>query len=134
MLLIVEVFNNFKDERGDFKACLCEDMKGMLSLYEASFLSIEGENILDEARVFSTKHLEEYVKKNKDKNSYAIVSHALELPLRWRMLRLEARWFIDIYRRREDMNPILLELAELDFNIVQATHQEDLKQVSRLAT
>jgi hypothetical protein len=28
----------------------------------------------------------------------------------------------------------LLELAELDFNIVQATHQEDLKQVSRLAT
>ena len=32
------------------------------------------------------------------------------------------------------MNPILLELAKLDFNIVQATHQEDLKQVSRLAT
>ncbi|GMY06370.1 myrcene synthase, chloroplastic-like, partial [Fagus crenata] len=126
-----EVFNNFKDERGDFKECLCEDMKGMLSLYEASFLSIVGENILDEARVFSTKHLEEYVKKNKDKNSYAIVSHALELPLHWRMLRLEARWFIDIYRRREDMNPILLELAELDFNMVQATHQEDLKQVSR---
>uniref|UniRef100_A0A2N9HUY7 Uncharacterized protein n=1 Tax=Fagus sylvatica TaxID=28930 RepID=A0A2N9HUY7_FAGSY len=59
------------------------------------------------------------------------VSHALEIPLHWRMLRLEARWFIDIYRRREDMNPILLELAELDFNMVQATHQEDLKQVSR---
>jgi (-)-alpha-terpineol synthase len=134
MLLITEVFNNFKDERENFKACLCEDTKGMLSLYEASFLSIEGENILDEARDFSAQHLEEYVKQNKDKNLSATVSHALEIPLHWRMLRLEARWFIDIYRRREDMNPILLELAELDFNIVQATHQEDLKQVSRLAT
>ena len=134
IFLIAEVFNNFKDERGNFKACLCEDTKGMLSLYEASFLSIEGENILDKARDFSAKHLDEYVKQNKDKNLFAIVSHALEIPLHWRMLRLEARWFIDIYRRREDMNPILLELAKLDFNIVQATHQEDLKQVSRLAT
>ncbi|KAC3748924.1 hypothetical protein FH972_027205 [Carpinus fangiana] len=47
------------------------------------------------------------------------------------MLRLEARWFIDVYRSGEDMNPILLELAELDFNMVQAAHQEDLKEVSR---
>jgi (-)-alpha-terpineol synthase len=47
------------------------------------------------------------------------------------MLRLEARWFIDLYRSREDMNPVLLDLAELDFNMVQATHQEDLKEMSR---
>uniref|UniRef100_A0A2N9I4N0 Terpene synthase metal-binding domain-containing protein n=1 Tax=Fagus sylvatica TaxID=28930 RepID=A0A2N9I4N0_FAGSY len=131
MLLIAEVFNHFKDERGNFKACLCEDMKGMLSLYEASFLSIEGENILEETRDFSTKHLEENVKQNKDQNLSTIVSHSLELPLHWRMPRLESRWFIDVYRRGEGMNPILLELAELDFNMVQATHQEDLKQVSR---
>ncbi|XP_030935776.1 myrcene synthase, chloroplastic-like [Quercus lobata] len=126
-----EVFNSFMDERGNFKACLCEDTKGMLSLYEASFLSIENENILEDAREFSTKHLKVYVKKNKDKNLSALVSHSLEVPLHWRMLRLEARWFIDIYRKREDMNTILLELAELDFNMVQATHQEDLKELSR---
>ncbi|KAM3730598.1 hypothetical protein ACB098_12G099300 [Castanea mollissima] len=125
-----EVFNSFKDERGSFKACLCEDTKGMLSLYEASFFLIEGENILEEARDFSTKHLEEYVKQNKEKNLAAIVNHSLELPLHWRMLRLEARWFIDIYRHNQDVNPILLEFAELDFNIVQAAHQADLKQAS----
>ena len=131
VLFIVDIFNSFKDERGKFKACLCEDTMGMLSLYEASFLSIEGENILDEARDFSIKHLEDYVKQNKDKNLAIIISHSLELPLHWRMLRSEARWFINIYRSKQDMNPILLELAELDFNIVQAAHQEDLKQVSR---
>ena len=130
MLLIAEVFNSFKDERGSFKACLCEDTKGMLSLYEASFFLIEGENILEEARDFSTKHLEEYVKQNKEKNLAAIVNHSLELPLHWRMLRLEARWFIDIYRHNQDVNPTLLEFAELDFNIVQAAHQADLKQMS----
>ena len=130
-LLRVEVFNSFM-ERESFKACLCDDTKGMLALYEASFLSIEGENILDEARDFSKKHLQEFVKKNKDQNiSTVAVSHALELPLHWRILRVEARWFIDVYRSKEDMNPTLLKLAELDFNMVQATHQEDLKQVSR---
>ncbi|KAM7524580.1 hypothetical protein LguiA_014482 [Lonicera macranthoides] len=47
------------------------------------------------------------------------------------MLRLEARWFIDVYERRRDMNTTLLEFAKLDFNMVQATHQEDLKHMSR---
>ncbi|XP_059433979.1 myrcene synthase, chloroplastic-like [Corylus avellana] len=126
-----EIFNSFKNEMGSFKACLCADIKGMLCLYEASFHSVEGESILEEARDFATKQLLEYVKQNKDQNLTAVVNHALELPLHWRMLRLEALWFIDAYRRRQDMNPILLDLAKLDFNIVQAAHQEDLKEVSR---
>jgi len=63
-----------------------------------------------------------------------MVTYALELPLHWRIIKFETRWFIDIYRSREDMNPILLKLAEMDFNMVQAVHQEDLKQVSRLKT
>ena len=129
-LLSAEVFNSFK-EGGSFKRYLCDDTKGMLSLYEASFLSIEGENRLDEAREFSKKHLQEFVNHNNDQYLSTIVSHAFELPLHWRMLRVEARWFIDVYRSKEDMNPILLKLAKLDFNMVQATHQEDLKQVSR---
>ena len=129
-LLSAEVFSSFM-EGGSFKRYLCDDTQGMLSLYEASFLSIEGENRLDEAREFSKKHLQEFVKQNKDQNlSTVAVSHALELPLHWRILRVEARWFIDVYRSKEDMNPTLLKFAELDFNMVQATHQEDIKQVS----
>ncbi|XP_059431229.1 myrcene synthase, chloroplastic-like [Corylus avellana] len=126
-----EIFNSFKNEMGNFKACLCDDIEGMLCLYEASFYSIEGESILEEARDFATNQLSEYVKQGKDQNITARVNHALELPLHWRMLRLEVRWFIDVYRSREDMKPILLDLAELDFNMVQAAHQEDLKEMSR---
>ncbi|CAL5420908.1 unnamed protein product [Camellia sinensis] len=119
------------DEKGNFMACLCDDTKGLLCLYEASYLSIEGESILDEARNFTTKNLKENLKKDIDQNLAMLVSHALELPLHWRMIRLEARWFIDVYGRRSNMNSILLELAKLDFNMVQATHQEDVKQMSR---
>ncbi|KAI4324174.1 hypothetical protein L6164_023731 [Bauhinia variegata] len=60
-----------------------------------------------------------------------LVTHALEIPLHWRMLRLEARWFIDFYGRKKSMIHSLLKLAKLDFNMVQAIHQEDLKHASR---
>ncbi|KAL7234464.1 hypothetical protein ACSBR1_017965 [Camellia fascicularis] len=60
-----------------------------------------------------------------------LVTHALEMPLHWTVLRLEARWFIDVYKRRLDVNPTFLHLTKLDYNILQTTYQEDLKHMSR---
>ncbi|TXG67807.1 hypothetical protein EZV62_009082 [Acer yangbiense] len=94
--------------------------------------SQEGESIFHNAINFTTEYLKEYVKHSKDDEYLStLANHALELPLQWRMLRLEARWFIDVYEKHhQDMNPVLLELAKLDFNVVQATYQEDLKHTS----
>ncbi|XP_041011484.1 myrcene synthase, chloroplastic-like, partial [Juglans microcarpa x Juglans regia] len=125
-----EIFSNLKNGKGNFKVCLCDDIEGILALYEASLLLIEGESIMEEARNFATKHLKEYVNQSNDQNLCARVNHALELPLHWRMPRLEARWFIDVYRSGK-MNSILLELAELDSNMVQTVHQDILKEGSR---
>ncbi|GMP87017.1 hypothetical protein CsSME_00039568 [Camellia sinensis var. sinensis] len=125
------VFNNFKDKFGQFKESLSEDIKGLLSSYESSYLLMEGESILEVARDFATKHLKENLKTSTDPNLAMLVSHALELPLHWTMPRMEARWFIDAYKRRLDMNPTLLEFAKLNFNMAQAIRQEDLKHVSR---
>ncbi|KAL3513017.1 hypothetical protein ACH5RR_025734 [Cinchona calisaya] len=123
-----DIFYCFKDVKGDFKSSLCEDLKGMLYLYEASHLISENESNLEMAREFTTKNLKKNIEdKRVDQELVALIQHALELPLHWRMMRLEARWFIDIYEKRPDMNPIVLELAKLDFNIVQAAHQNDLK-------
>lgn len=106
----------------------------MLYLYEASYLSFSGESVLDEARDFTAKHLKQINRRikniNENDDTLLLVGHALELPLHWRMLRMEARWFIDVYERRHDMDSTLLELAKLDFNMVQAVHQEDLKLMS----
>ncbi|GFS37415.1 terpenoid cyclases/Protein prenyltransferases superfamily protein [Actinidia rufa] len=129
-----DVFKNFTDEIGNFKTCLYEDVKGLLYLYEASYFSFEGERILEEARDFATKNLKNILNRKDmidDEDLAILVSHALEVPTHWRMQRLDARWFIDMYERRPNLSPTLLLLAKLDFNMVQATHQEDLKHMSR---
>ncbi|XP_028771243.1 terpene synthase 10-like [Neltuma alba] len=125
-------FDGFLDYNGNFRSHLSSDIKGVLSLYEASFLSIEGEVVLDKTREFSSIHLKAFVKEScEDDEISLLVSHARELPLYWRVSRLETRWFIHVYERRLNMSPTLLKLAKLDFNILQATYQEDMKHVLR---
>nr|WAB71043.1 terpineol synthase [Mentha longifolia] len=133
-----EIFDCFKNEEGsDFeKALIGEDMKGILQLYEASFLLREGEDTLELARKFSTKYLQKRVDEgiiNDDNNNNILswIRHSLDLPLHWRIQRLEARWFLDAYSTRKDMNPLIFELSILDFNNIQATHILELKEVSR---
>ncbi|KAH7842191.1 hypothetical protein Vadar_002521 [Vaccinium darrowii] len=122
----------FKDKNGNFMESLCKDSKGLLSLYEASYFSFEGENLMEEAKVFTTTHLKEYTKgKIVDKDLVGQINHALEMPLHHRMLRLEARWYIETYGRRKDANYLLLEMAKLDFNMVQSILQGELKDMSR---
>nr|POE94079.1 putative terpene synthase 12 [Quercus suber] len=125
-----DVFNRFKDDSGNYKEFLGKDVQGMLSLYEASYLAFEGENLLDEALAFTRMHLKD-LKRDVSKSIAEQISHALEVPLHHRMLRLEARWYIEAYGKREDANGVLLELAKLDFNIVQSVHQTELQEMSR---
>ena len=137
IVIFAEVFNTFKDNDSarSFRKCLGDDIIGILNLYEASFYSKTGETVLEEATIFATNYLKEFYTSNKDNENYnsvvELVGHALETPLHWRVPRLEALWFIGAYGRRKDANPILLELAKLDYNVVQSTHQEDLKRSSR---
>ncbi|KAL8460221.1 hypothetical protein ACS0TY_031165 [Phlomoides rotata] len=124
-----EVFSSFLDDEGKFKAD--DDVKGVVSLYEASFLSVEGETIMDLARDFCTLQLRERVEQIRDTILGEQVRHALEVPLHWRVQKLEARWFIHVYETRPDANHILLRLAKLDFNMVQSTYQDEIKHLSR---
>ncbi|XP_031128850.1 (-)-alpha-terpineol synthase-like [Ipomoea triloba] len=124
-----EVFCGFMDDEGNFKRSLSEDTKGILSLYEAAYLCMEGESIMEAAQSFCTKHLREI--QNMNILDHDLVDHALEMPLYWRMQRFEARWFVSVYEKRQNMKPVLLEFAKLDYNMVQAKYLEELKQLSR---
>ncbi|KAK4846036.1 hypothetical protein QYF36_012296 [Acer negundo] len=63
------------------------------------------------------------------------VQQSLEIPLHWRMPRFEALKFIYLYTKTDlvdDHNSlVLLELAKLDYNLVQSIHQQELKELSR---
>ncbi|XP_019453759.1 PREDICTED: tricyclene synthase EBOS, chloroplastic-like isoform X2 [Lupinus angustifolius] len=125
-----DMFERFMDHNGNYKVSLGKDIKGMLSLYEASFLGYEGEEIMDKAKDFTSFHLRVH---NEDKESihFEKVSHALELPMHHRIQRMEAQWYIDAYGRRKDANRVLLDAAKLDFNIVQSTLQKDIQELSQ---
>nr|XP_043615772.1 (E)-beta-ocimene synthase, chloroplastic-like [Erigeron canadensis] len=120
--------SRFKDSHGDFMGCLQTDIKGLLSLYEASYFAFESESELHQAKLFATIHLIK-LKDQKNKTNEDI-NHALELPLYRRMLRSQARWYIEAYGKQKDANLQLQELATLDFNVVQLEHIRELQEVS----
>ncbi|KAK9714841.1 hypothetical protein RND81_06G124000 [Saponaria officinalis] len=54
------IFSKFKDKNGNFKQELGNDIKGLLSLYEASNLGIPGDHTLDSAGDFSRRLLRNF--------------------------------------------------------------------------
>nr|WHU05660.1 terpene synthase TPS13 [Freesia corymbosa] len=125
------IFNNFRGEGGSFNACLKNDIEGLLSLYEASFLAVDGESEMDKARLFATECLKHVMENSSLEPSLKeCIAHALELPLHWREPRLHTRWFVDRYEKHDKMNPTLLRLAKMDFNFVQNIYKRELKELS----
>ncbi|XP_047307303.1 probable terpene synthase 9 isoform X2 [Impatiens glandulifera] len=129
------IFNEFKDENGNFLDSLSSDLEGLLNLYESSFIGMCGEDTdIDEARDFSMKHLKSFVLTNSDDHNAGMrnkVNDALSDPLHWRIPRLEARNFINLFKDSNGIcSSILLELATLDYNLVQSIHQEEVKELT----
>ncbi|URE19451.1 Myrcene synthase, chloroplastic [Musa troglodytarum] len=80
---------------------------------------------------FTTKHLKNLMEEVYLEPPFREhVAHALEHPLNWRMERIETRWFIEACQRVATVNPLLLELAKLDFNLVQSIHKRELGKLS----
>ena len=125
------MFNKFKDEIGQFKESLTTNVKGMLAFYEATHLSVQGEDILDEALVFTTAHLKSAASGHISNLLAAQVTGALKQPLHKGIPRLGARRYISIYEQDASHNKALLKLSKLDFNLVQSLHKEELSDITR---
>ncbi|KAL6283098.1 hypothetical protein ACE6H2_014027 [Prunus campanulata] len=126
-----DVFGGFMDEEGALKESNYWDVKGMLELLEASNLAFEGERILDEAKASATVALRGSNVWNLDNNLARQVVHALELSSHRRVGWFNVKGHIHAYEKDNHANTIsLLELAKLNFNMVQAALQKDLREVS----
>ncbi|XP_058072947.1 sesquiterpene synthase TPS2-like isoform X1 [Magnolia sinica] len=123
-------FQRFKDEKGEFKATLKDDIRGLLSLYEAAYLGTREDKILDEAIHFTTEHLKLAMPYLSSPLSN-LVQLALDVPLQKRVERLQSRYYISIYQEEEEKNDVLLEFAKLDFNMLQSLHKKELGDISR---
>ncbi|GMJ02859.1 terpene synthase 03 [Hibiscus trionum] len=84
-----DVFNKFMDGDGKFMGSLGDDVKGLLNLYQASFLGMPDEHVLDEAQNFSAKHL--LVQREKmETRTWEHIRQSMEYPQPWRMEWTEA--------------------------------------------
>ncbi|XP_034570344.1 tau-cadinol synthase isoform X2 [Setaria viridis] len=123
-------FNKFKHEDGSFINDITNDPKGLLSLYNAANLLTHDEGALEEALLFARRHLE--LMKSSLKSPLAEqVERALKIPLPRTLKRVEAVSYIPEYSVEQRYNPAILELAKLDFNLLQRLHQKELKTISQ---
>jgi hypothetical protein len=124
------VFDKFKDNNGEFKKTIINDVKGILSLYEASFLSVHGEQVLDEALVLTKTNLESLAMQSSPRLAHHI-RYTLIRPFHKGVPRIEARKYISFYEEEESRNDTLLKFAKIDFNRVQLLHRQELSILSR---
>ncbi|XP_065049789.1 alpha-humulene synthase-like [Musa acuminata AAA Group] len=125
-----DAFNEFKDEGGSFMSTLGSDVKGLLCLYNAAYLGTQGEIILDEAISFTKNNLVSALAGLKQPLTKQ-VSLDLETPLCRRIRRLLAREYISIFQEDATRDDAILELAKLDFNLLQSLHREELKNITK---
>ncbi|KOM28948.1 hypothetical protein LR48_Vigan623s000500 [Vigna angularis] len=116
-----DIFNKFKNNKGDFDQKIAKDVQGLWSLFEASQLRIHGEDILDEALDFTQTHLKSLI--NQLSSSFAAqISHCLRKPLHRGVPRLEARRYISFYEENPSHCKVLT-FSKLDFNMLQGLHK-----------
>ncbi|CAB4275889.1 unnamed protein product [Prunus armeniaca] len=126
-----DLFGGFMDEEGTLKKSHLSDVKGMLELFEASNLALEGEDILDEIKASSMVALRDSNICDLENNLAKHVVHALELSSHRRVRWFNVKGHIDAYEKDNHVNTILIELAKLNFNMVQAKLQKDLREASK---
>uniref|UniRef100_A0A453T2L5 Terpene synthase N-terminal domain-containing protein n=1 Tax=Aegilops tauschii subsp. strangulata TaxID=200361 RepID=A0A453T2L5_AEGTS len=125
-----DVFDKFKDENGSLREDITKEPRGLLSLYNAAHLLVHGETSLEEAIAFARHHLKSMRGSLKSPLAKQ-VKRALHLPLPRTYRRVETVHFISEYKEDEGHNPILLELAKLDFNLHQHLHLKELKSMTK---
>ncbi|KAH9294007.1 hypothetical protein KI387_040789, partial [Taxus chinensis] len=152
-----DVFQIFKDGKGQFSYPESIEhetqLRSTLNLYRASELSFRGEKILKDAEMFARQYLEQVHDESQklqqksqilheaNSSTESLVEYVLKYPWKCRVPRWEARSCIEIYSLDDSwmiMNEVfkmvgknILELAKLDFNILQAQYQNELKLISK---
>ncbi|WCJ17889.1 Terpene synthase 5 [Euphorbia peplus] len=125
-----DVFKKFKDRDGEFMEVIANDLQGILSLYEACYLAIPGEDILDEALAFTRKRLETLAE-NSRPHLQKHIKNSLMCSSRGTIERLDALQYISFYEEDEHADKTLLKFAKLDYNGLQLLYRKELSQISR---
>jgi hypothetical protein len=121
------VFVRFKTVEGGF---LANNPIDLLNLYNAAHMRTHGEVILDEAILFTRRHLEMIFPFVEGSLAREMKS-ALEIPLPRRVRIYESKYYISIYEKDATLHEKVLQLAKLNSDIMQLHHQQELSILTR---
>nr|VDC83091.1 unnamed protein product [Brassica rapa] len=123
-----DVFRRFTKDNGNFKESLVGDAKGMLSLYEAAYLRTTKDYIMDEALIFTSRHLESLAADGTCPPHLSVrIRNALTLPQHWNMEMLFPVEYISFFEQENDHDEMLLKFAKISFKLVQLQYLHELK-------
>ncbi|CAH8357953.1 unnamed protein product, partial [Eruca vesicaria subsp. sativa] len=126
-----DVFERFKGEDGEFKESLAHDVRGMLQLYEATYLGLPSEDIMDDALTFTRHHLGSLTGQETSPNLFKQIQRAL-YRARYRSLEIVViRQYISFYDQEEGHDKTLLKFAKLNFNFCQMQYIKELKIMTK---
>ncbi|XP_076925718.1 putative terpene synthase 13 isoform X2 [Bidens hawaiensis] len=120
-----DIFEQFKGKNDKFINDLKYDIRGLMELYEASHLCIEGEDILDEPATFSSHMLQKALNFLDDKEA-SMVRYTLENPYRRNFTS-----FSLLNSPRDFDAKILKELAEVESRMVQSIRRTEINEILR---
>lgn len=138
-----DIFSKFKDKDGKFRLELAQDTKGLLSLFEASHLSIPGDDILDEAGDISMNLLMT-TSKTVQSIETTIIRNTLSNPYQKSLPRLTGvtaknqlqhfetllKFLHDCFGTQQWIQDVQ-DIASVDISMSQITLQIELNQLSR---
>lgn len=125
-----DVFNNFKDKEGKFGEKIVKDIGGLIGFYEASQLSVHGEDVLEEAKNLCNRQLNAWMAQS-DQHQARIVRNALAYPQHKNLARFMAKSFLSDFQGTDAWVDVFRQLAKADFNMVKSIHQKEILQVSK---
>nr|QEY10191.1 terpene synthase 7 [Scutellaria barbata] len=122
-----EFFRGFKGEDGELKL---GETKGVMAMYEASHLSMEGEDILHEAARFSAHYLINAISKGEeDEEEGIMVKNCLFYPQHKTLPSFRAEKFLQSMNGENRWENLLREAAHLEFAILHSHHKREILQV-----
>lgn len=123
-------FNGFLGQDMKFNEELRKDTQGLVSLFEASQMSTQGECILDEANEFSKRILSAFLEELDESPTSLLVQNALKHPLQKTAPRFTAQNLLSTLSTANGWRNELQELAKMDFNKARIIYHNEILHIS----
>ncbi|KAL8158696.1 hypothetical protein V2J09_000233 [Rumex salicifolius] len=110
-----------------FKEEVANDIHGILELYDACYVRVHGEDILEKALPLTISILNKTTNTSLEER----ITHALQMPLHKRAVRYDCVHYMQVYEEDDLLHKSLLKFAKLDFNLLQGLHKQELSDLCR---